>query len=277
MTVAREMSEVERWKSRVEAHDAQTERVRPPSASEDFWDTLASSFREDPRRSDDPVVERLAEWVRPGTTVLDVGGGAGRYALPLAVRGAAVTVVDPSPSMIEALRQAANDAGVSDLGVVEAGWEEADVEPADVVFCANVVYFIADIEPFVRRLAERARRRAAILAYMKAPPSVASPLWEPVHGERRIDLPALPELLPALWEMGIHPNVEMFPPSARRLMPSREAAAGWARRLLWVEPGSEKDLRLEAALDDLIEETPEGFTLRGARTRPQGLLWWSTA
>jgi SAM-dependent methyltransferase len=250
--------------------------VRPPSAGDDYYETLATSFREDPRRSGDPVVERLGEWLEPGATLLDVGGGAGRYALPLAVRGAGVTVVDPSPSMVAALRDAARDAGVSDLGVVEAGWQEAAVEPADVVFCANVVYFIADIEPFVRKLADRARRRAAILAYMRAPVSVASPLWEPVHGEPRIDLPALPELLPALWEMGIHPNVEMFPPSSRRLLPSRELAVGWARRLLWVEPGSEKDSLLEAALDDLIEETPEGFTLRGARTRPQGLVWWST-
>jgi SAM-dependent methyltransferase len=276
MTVTHEMSAVGRWKSRVEAHDAQTERVRPPAAGDDYYDKLASGFREDPRRTDDPVVERLAEWVKPGTTVIDVGGGAGRYALPLAVRGASVTVVDPSPAMIAALREAAEDAGVSDLGVVEAGWDEADVAPADIVFCANVVYFIADIEPFVRKLAESGRQRAAILAYMKAPPSVASPLWEPVHGETRIDLPALPELLPALWEMNIHPNVEMFPPSARRLLTSREAAAAWARRLLWVEPGSEKEMRLEAALNDLIEETPEGFTLRGARTRPQGLVWWST-
>jgi hypothetical protein len=163
---------------------------------------------------------------------------------------------------------------VTDLNVVEATWEDADVEPADLVFCTNVVYFIADIEPFVRKLAGRARRRVAIQAYMTAPSSVVSPLWEPVHDEKRIDPPALPELLEALWDMGIYANVEMFAASRRRLLPSRDLAEAWARRLLWVEPGTEKDQRLQEVLDELIEETPEGFTLRGARTQPQGLVWW---
>lgn len=277
MTMTRETNAIERWKSRVEANDAQSARVRPPSAGEDFWNSLGAYFREDPRRSDDPVVERLAEWITPGATVLDVGGGAGRYALPLALRGATVTVVEPSDSMIEALGEATKDALVDGLGVVQANWEEADVEPADLVFCANVVYFIADIEPFVRKLADRAKQRAAILAYMKAPSSVASPLWERVHGEPRVDMPALPDLLEVLWEMGIYPNVEMFSPSRRRALPSRDVAAAFARRLLFVDPGSEQDKRLAAALDELIEETPDGFSLRGQRAWPQGLVWWSTA
>jgi hypothetical protein len=277
MTMTRDTSGVERWKARVEAHDAQTERARPPSSGGDFWESLGNQFRDDPHRSGDPIVERLCEWATPGATVLDVGGGAGRYALPLAVRGCSVTVVEPSDSMVEALRDAAKDAGVSDLGVVQANWEDAEVVAADVVFCANVVYFIAEIEPFVRKLAESARERVAIQAYMKAPCSAASPLWEPVHGERRIDLPALPELLQALWGMGIYPNVEMFPPTRRRALPDRETAVAWARRLLWVEPGSDQDGRLEAALGDFIEETPEGFSLRGQRAWPQGLVWWPTA
>src|SRR5438034_4539174 len=105
-------SAAEACKARIEAHGEQSLRARgdqPEPA--DFWSTLAAGFRADPRRRDDPVVNLLAEWITPETTVLDVGGDAGRYALPLALRCRRVTVVEPSPSMVAQLREGAKEAG----------------------------------------------------------------------------------------------------------------------------------------------------------------------
>jgi len=89
------------------------------------------------------------------------------------------------------------------VSAVEAGWEGAEVEPADLVLCANVVYGVKDIVPFVSKLDRSANERVVIVAFMDAPVSMLSPLWKAVHLEERIELPALPELLPVLWEMGI--------------------------------------------------------------------------
>jgi SAM-dependent methyltransferase len=183
---------------------------------EDMWSALAERFRDDPRRTDDPVVNLIGGWLTPESTVLDVGGGAGRYALPLALRAKQVTLVDPSPSMLDVLRRSCDEAGISNVVAVEAGWEEADVAPADVVLCANVVYGVAEIEPWLRKLAEKALDRVAIVLFMDAPLSRMSAIWGEVHGEERTDMPALPELLPVLWEMGIYPNVEMLAGGARR-------------------------------------------------------------
>src|SRR3954471_18420577 len=44
--------------------------------------------------------------------VLDVGGGTGGFAVPLAVLGHRVTVVDPSPDALAALQRRAREAGV---------------------------------------------------------------------------------------------------------------------------------------------------------------------
>ena len=77
-----------------------------------------------------------------------------------------------------------------------------------------------------------------------------SPLWKAVHGEERIELPALPQLLPVLWEMGIFPNVEMVP-ATPRYSPNMDAAIGIARHMLHVEAGSEKDERLQKAAREL--------------------------
>ncbi len=53
--------------------------------------------------------------------VLDVGGGSGAWAVPLARSGCAVTVVDNSPNALAALQRRARDAGVDELVTRRAG------------------------------------------------------------------------------------------------------------------------------------------------------------
>jgi SAM-dependent methyltransferase len=264
----------EDWKRQIEEHDAQSLRARGDRPQDDdWWSSLAGGFRADPKRAGDPVADVLAGWVTPETTVLDVGGGAGRYALPLALRCERATVVDPSPAMIAQFREGAREAGIENVSAVEAGWMEAEVEPADLVLCANVVYGVADIEPFLSKLDAKATDRVAVVVFMDAPMSMLSPLWKAVHGEERIELPALPQLLPVLWEMGIFPNVEMVPAQPRS-MPNLEAAIGLARHMLHVQAGTKKDERLQEAVRELAVETLEGVTLRRGAGRPLGIVWW---
>jgi 2-polyprenyl-3-methyl-5-hydroxy-6-metoxy-1,4-benzoquinol methylase len=269
------MTAAEAWKAQVEAHNEQTVRTRGDVVYEDMWSTLAQRFKDDSRRTDDPVVNLLAGWVTPESTVLDVGGGAGRYALPLALRSKHVTVVDPSPSMLEALRESAASAGIENVADVQAEWGEVAVEPHDLVLCANVVYGVAEIEPFVRGLENAARDRVAIVAYMDAPLSRMSPIWREVHGEERIELPALRELLPVLWEMEIYPDVAMLPPAVgTRTLPNLETAIAMARHFLYIEAGSTKEQRLREIAPTFVMETAEGVTMRGASERPQGVVSW---
>ena len=53
------------------------------------------------------TTELLERWLPPApATVLDVGGAAGRYALPLAAQGYAVHLLDPVPLHVEQARRA---------------------------------------------------------------------------------------------------------------------------------------------------------------------------
>lgn len=82
------MSAIEVWKQRVVAHQAQSRQAQAAMGRivGDRWEVASPFFKANPLRLDDVEVNRLAREVNPSTTVLDVGGGAGRFALPLALR-----------------------------------------------------------------------------------------------------------------------------------------------------------------------------------------------
>lgn len=81
--------------------------------------------------------------------VLDVGGGSGTRAVPLAVLGCSVTVVDASVNSLAILHRRAQDAGVADrvVGVqADADRLEAIAAPAsvDLVLCHHLLEAVDD-------------------------------------------------------------------------------------------------------------------------------------
>jgi len=264
------------WRRRVETHHAQSRAVMDESAlSGDFWRSLAPSFRADPRRTDDEALNAISELAADSRSLLDVGGGAGRFAVALALGGMAATVVDPSDAMLEQLREAAADAGADNVTAVRAEWEGAEVEPADAVLCSHVVYGVADIAPFIRKLTAHARRRVIMLSFVDSPQASVSPLWQPVHGERRVNLPALPLLMNVLWEMEVYPSVRMLTPTAPHTFESVDAAVDEFARRLFVGEDADARARLETAAPRFLERTADGnLRMVGAKAARQGAIWW---
>jgi ubiquinone/menaquinone biosynthesis C-methylase UbiE len=93
------------------------------------------------------VLERLADILPPPpATVLDVGGGSGAIAVPLAAEGYRVTVLDPSAAMLDLAARRATDANV-ELRLVQGGVEElAELAPGpyDAVCCHAVLLYLDD-------------------------------------------------------------------------------------------------------------------------------------
>ena len=77
----------ELWRKMVEEEHAQSDARRgaepPPS---DHWAPFAANFAADPHRSDDQLIGPLGRDLEPTDTLMDVGAGGGRHALPLALR-----------------------------------------------------------------------------------------------------------------------------------------------------------------------------------------------
>jgi ubiquinone/menaquinone biosynthesis C-methylase UbiE len=98
----------------------------------------------------------LAAAGRP-LTVVDVGGGTGGFAVPIAEAGHAVTVIDASPDALAALGRRAAEAGVGGRihGVQGDGDALAELFPpqsADLVLCHSLLEVVDDPATVVKAL-----------------------------------------------------------------------------------------------------------------------------
>lgn len=268
----------QRWRLMVEEEHAQSDAMRgavPPP--EDHWRPYAANFRADPRRADDPVVQSLLQFLGPNDTVMDVGAGGGRLALPLALHCRGVVAVEPSESMASVLQQQAEESGIDNVTLAQSSWEDAQVEAADLVLCSHVVYVVREIDAFIRKLDSHARRRVVIVVYNAPPQSQIYPLWQRVHGQERLALPSLPQLLEVLQELSIEPHqVDSLPPQPPRGYDSVQQAVEQLNVRLYVAPGSPEAARLERLLPEMLVEKDGVFQMKDAEPLRPSLVWWRT-
>jgi SAM-dependent methyltransferase len=261
------------WAERVAADKAQVERCREVADPADFYAPVVNRFRADPRRTDDDVLAVLLELARAGETWLDVGAGGGRYALPLALRVREVIAVEPSPAMVKTLQDGAAETHVNNVRIMQARWPMEDPPAADVGLIAHIGYDIGNIGPFLGALEASSRRLCVAVMGEAAMTTVATLFWQEIHGEPRVRLPAMPELLAVLLVRGRLPAVQWME-RVPSLFDSVDDAVAMARRQLWLRDGSEKDERLRTLAGERLIEVEGRFTFDD-RVSKIGVATWS--
>lgn len=226
------------WAARVRAGREQIERLRELDEADDMYGPWAKRFGQDPRRTGDQALEILRSMARTEDTWVDIGAGGGRYALPLALEVKRVLAVDPSPSMLEVLREGMDQHDIGNIEVIEGSWPVEPLPGVDVALMAHVGY---DVEAFASLLdaAEMAAGRCVVIMRTDASARASHALWPEVHGEARVDYPMLSELLTLLVARGTVPEVTLVERSGLSFQ-SREQLIDATMRLLWVRPDSEK-------------------------------------
>lgn len=180
------------WSAIVTAEREQVESLPNRPRPEDFYGPIAPAFVADPRRTDEPLLDRLLDLVQPDETWIDLGAGGGRYALPIALKAKAVYAVEPSDGMRNALAGSAAENGIGNIEVFGERWPcESRVPVADVCFICQVGYDIADIAPFLDQMEAHASKLCVAVMFQRAPISDWAPLWRGVHGEERTLEPLL--------------------------------------------------------------------------------------
>jgi SAM-dependent methyltransferase len=273
------MESASHYAARVDAVNAQRARLagrRQPETER--WDSMASRFKMDPRRNLDANHRIVAEYIRPDDVVLDVGGGAGRVSLPLALSCREVINAEPSPGMCAAFEASAREAGITNARVVQTEWP-ADGVQGDVTLVFNVTYFVRDIVPFIEGLVRATRRRVIIGVWSVPPPAQSLPVFKLVRGLEGEAVPGHRELLPVLWDMGILPDLRVLPNDfvgPGPLPQTEEEAVTRVLQNLDAEADDAARGRVIEHVDSLFRKTERGYVPTWVPFTREMLITWET-
>lgn len=131
----------------------------------EYWNRLAGRFGQWAKEErTQKRVDRVLTWLeqhgvmRPGMDVLDIGAGAGVFAIPFARRAKMVVALEPAAVMLDVLKERVQGEGVGNVYFLEQDWEQVEPEAAglvggfDLVF-ASLTPGIHDVETLEKMMA----------------------------------------------------------------------------------------------------------------------------
>src|SRR2546421_11316875 len=204
------MDEID-WRQRWRGIVGDRSTLAAGHADHGYWDRRAASYARSTQTRIDEFLQVLEPYLSPLKTLIDVGAGTGRHAVPLAARLEWVTAIEPSEGMRSHIPPRNN------MTVIASTWEDAEVAPADLVICSHVLYGVADPEPFLDKLQKAARDRVFVMIRESDLPHPAAELRRRILGSTGPRLPRFSELFMLLVQMGIAPDVAFlrYPASTR--------------------------------------------------------------
>ncbi len=224
----------ELWKA---LHAGSSERVEKDQDPAAVWDKRAAAYQRVTRDEKKATEHELGILdLAAGDTVLDMGAGTGRLAVPIARTAAHVTALDPSGGMLSVLRERMAAEGRTNYSCVKMRWEDTvigrDIEPHDVVVAAFSLGFY-DLAAALEKLDAAALRTVYIFWHAgewRGPDEMA--LYRAVFGEEAAMRKGYPDYIypvNILHDAGIHPNVRIYRAVWDAVYDSvEEAARTWA-------------------------------------------------
>ncbi|NQE04678.1 putative cobalt-precorrin-6B C(15)-methyltransferase (decarboxylating) [ANME-1 cluster archaeon GoMg1] len=245
----------------------------------------AKKFREWAMRDREQAEKQIAPIkLKPEYTVLDVGAGPGRLAIPIAKRVKSVTAIDQSKEMLACLQENMEKEGIKNIVCINKRWEDIevgeDIEPHDVVMaCHSLGMF--DIQEALAKMDAAAKRYVYILssAGRGMGNGEEEGLWKAIYGEREhrargwgSDYMFFCNLL---HDMKIYANVDIRDAEFEQRYESLDDAVTKWKEMRDIPTEKEEVLR-EYLTKILVEDDGTG-TLRLKRKSKSATIWWQKA
>jgi SAM-dependent methyltransferase len=269
----------EQWRQLKLAHCA----VPNYGNAREFWankkmiHTVYMKGRKTHKKTEDARLTAMS--IPDGSRVLDIGAGPGTYAVPLAVRGCKVTVVEPSPVMREALAENMHENGVGEIRIIPRRWEDVTVKelggPFDAVI-ASYSLTMMDIGKALAKMQACCTGTVHLFWFMTSPAwvQVNKDLWPLLHGGKFPGEPTADWLWQVLCEMGIYANVQVevkFPAPVYASVD--DAVKEFTRRLNCTTAAHEETVR--NYFQSVLRQDDQGLVL-GEETLGAHIWWTNT-
>ncbi|AKB35955.1 hypothetical protein MSSAC_1365 [Methanosarcina siciliae C2J] len=213
----------------------------------------------------------------PDSRVLDIGAGPGTLAIPISQRVAHVTAVEPSEGMISVMQENIKEYGIENIDPVHKDWEAVDVEsdlsaPYDVVF-ASYSLGMKDIRTSVQKMLD-ASSKYVYLYWFAGETSWdmhSRKLWPLLHGSEYQPAPKCDVLYNVLYDMGIYPNVNVFPFEHVHRFATLDEAVEDLKSYYNAKSDSQEAI-LRGYFEGVLEKDNGALIQRGWSTRVK--MWW---
>ncbi|WP_214019963.1 class I SAM-dependent methyltransferase [Methanoculleus sp.] len=266
----------ELWKALHAGSSEHVEKDRDPAA---VWDKRAAAYRRVTRDEKKATEHELGILdLAAGDTVLDMGAGTGRLAVPIARTVAHVTALDPSGGMLAVLSERMAAEGLTNYSCVKMRWEDTvigrEIEPHDVVVAAFSLGFY-DLAAALEKLDAAALRAAYVFWHAgewRSPEEMA--LYRAVFGKEAAMRKGYPDYIypvNILHDAGIYPNVRIYRAVWDAVYDSvEEAARTWAAMH---NPGMENFAPVREYFARTLRRNESGKYVE-TTVRPTAAVWW---
>ena len=213
-----------------------------------------------------------------GDTVLDIGAGPGTLAVPLAKRGCAVTVIEPSTLMIEAMGEYCKRAGVdAEIGVIPDiidNLSSDKIGTYDYVVSSFAMAF-PELKELLMKMNAAAKKQVHIFWFINTPSwgKVEEDLWHVIHPGERIVRSHADLIWNCLYEEGIYANLTVHDMNSPTYYENAEDAVSEYVRRLCAETDEQKDI-VRWYIVSRILKTPNGYMLPDDGKYAH--IWWDT-
>lgn len=240
------------------------------------WDKRAHSFFRTVSGSTEAETLLPSLNLTDSDTVLDMGAGTGRFAIPFARFVRHVTALEPSVEMGSYLEKGMKEAELTNYSIVRKRWEDVeigkDIPVHDIVFASNSLGF-SDLAKGLEKLDAVAKKAVHLLWF-------AGPERHPMDPElkkrlgRENDSAFQPDYIiiaHVLHDMGIYANIRIDPIKTRHRYDNLEEAVMW-----WSERGDispDEIPILRTFLSEILERTDDDRLVM-QRSRYRARIWW---
>mgnify|MGYP001134071997 CR=1 FL=1 len=202
-------------------------------------------------------------------TILDIGAGAGVFAIPLARVSKKIFAIEPSKEMLNILQKKAKKEGLANIISLRKKWEDASSAELmkqnhgkfDVVLSSHSLYYITDLHRSFQKMNDICKGYVYLFTgcsgYTRD--SAYEKLYLALHKKPLPPYPDYSSLYMVLREIGIQPDVEMIEAKVKKPVKSVEEVVDKWREYLNVKElsGDQKDAVREYLAGKIKEENGE--------------------